>query len=294
MLKSLTGLLRLISRVPLKRLHAAGGFLGWLAYRVAPPYARRVRQNLQASGVCSSPEEFREVLQASVREAGKGVVELAKIWFAPDDEVDRLVVECRGWEQVERARGEGRGVIFLTPHLGCFELAAFYGARRLPLTVLYRPPRYRWIEHLLAAARARHQMRLAPANLQGVRMLYRALRRGEAVGLLPDQAPTLGGGAWATFFDRPAYTMTLPRKLQTRIGAAVILAFAERLPEARGYRLLLESLSTEELSEERLNAAIELLVRRHPEQYLLWGYNRYKKVSSRRSRRTYFSRRERR
>jgi lauroyl/myristoyl acyltransferase len=73
-----------------------------------------------------------------------------------------------------------------------------------------------------------------------------------------------------------------------------MLAFAERLPGGQGYRLLLDSLGTEDLTEERLNQAIEALVRRHPEQYLLWGYNRYKKVSSRRSRGTYVSRRERR
>jgi lauroyl/myristoyl acyltransferase len=57
--------------------------------------------------------------------------------------------------------------------------------------------------------------------------------------------------------------------------------------------LLLDSLGTEDLTEERLNQAIEALVRRHPEQYLLWGYNRYKKASSRRNRGTYVSRRKR-
>jgi len=159
--------------------------------------------------------------------------------------------------------------------------------------VLYRPPKYRWLEPLLTAGRSRWQLRIAPANLKGVRMLYRALERGEAIGLLPDQAPTLGSGAWAMFFDRPAYTMTLPSRLQCASGAAVILAFAERLPDGRGYRLLVDSLGSEDLTEERLNQAVEGLVRRHPEQYLLWGYNRYKKVSSRRSRGTYVSRRKR-
>ena len=65
--------------------------------------------------------------------------------------------------------------------------------------------------------------------------------------------------------------MTLPKRLQSASGAAVILAFAERLPDGLGYRLLLDSLGTEDLTEERLNQAIEALVRRHPEQYLLWG-----------------------
>jgi KDO2-lipid IV(A) lauroyltransferase len=290
----LIALLRLIGRIPLKRLHAFGAALGWLVYWLVPAYARRLRQNLRASGVCSSPEKYRSLLRSVIKETGKAGAEGVKIWFGADQEVERLMIECRGWDQVETARSRGRGIIFLAPHLGCFELAALYVARRLPLTVLYRSPKYRSLEPLFTAGRARWQMKLAPAKLKGVRMLYRALERGEAVGLLPDQAPTLGGGAWAEFFGRPAYTMTLPRKLQRASGAAVIMAFAERLPDGRGYRLLLDSLGTEDLTEERLNQAIEALVRRHPEQYLLWGYNRYKKVSSRRSRGTYVSRRERR
>lgn len=290
----LIGLLRALGRLPLKRLHSFGALFGWLAFWFVPAHARRVRQNLHLSGICPSPERYRSLVRSVVRETGKAGAEILKVWFGPDEEVERLVIECRGWDQVETAQSDGRGVIFLTPHLGCFELAALYGARRLPLTVLYRPPKYRWLGPLFNAGRARWHLRVAPADLKGVRMLYRALERGEAIGLLPDQAPTLGGGRWTHFFDRPAYTMTLPNKLQRASGAALIMAFAERLPEGRGYRLLLDSLPTENLTEDRLNRAIEALVRRYPEQYLLWGYNRYKKVSSRRRRGSYASRRERR
>ena len=290
----LIAVLRILGKIPLKRLHAFGAALGWLVYWLAPAHARRLRQNLRSSGVCSSPEEYRRVLRSVIRETGKAIAEVMKIWFGADEDVERLVIECQGWDHVETARRAGRGIIFLTPHLGCFELCAFYGARRFPLTVIYRPPNYSWLEPIFTAGRAHWQLTLAPANLKGVRMLYKALERGEAVGLLPDQAPTLGGGAWAEFFGRPAYTMTLPRKLQRASGAAVIMAFAERLSNGRGYRLLLESLPTEDLTEGGLNRAVEELVRCHPEQYLLWGYNRYKKVSSRRRRGSYLSRRERR
>ena len=106
-------------------------------------------------------------------------------------------------------------------------------------------------------------------------MLYRALARGEAVGLLPDQAPGVGEGVWADFFGRPAYTMTLVTRLQRVSDAAVIMAFAERLHDGRGYRLHLEPLATGDLDEAGLNRAIEAQVRRCPAQYL-WSYNRYK------------------
>jgi KDO2-lipid IV(A) lauroyltransferase len=271
----LIGLFRVLGRVPLAWLHRAGAALGWLVYWVSPTYAARLRQNLYASGVCGDAAACRPLLKTAVAEAGKSVTELLAVWFGDDARVERLVVECERWHVVEAARARGNGIIFLTPHLGCFEISAQYGAQRMPLTVLYRPPKLAWLEPLMIAGRSRWQAVVAPANLRGVRLLYRALARGEAVGLLPDQAPGVGEGVWADFFGRPAYTMTLVRRLQQVSGAATIMAFAERLPEGGGYRLHLEELPGDGLDAAALNRAIEMQVRRCPGQYL-WSYNRYK------------------
>lgn len=268
-------LLRALAQLPLAWLHRAGVALGWLIYGCSPTYRRRLRENLLASGVCPDEASCRRLLRQAIAEAGKGVAELPALWFGPEEGISRLVVECRGWEQVEAARAAGRGIVFLTPHLGCFEICALYGAQRLPLTVLYRPPKLAWLEPLMVAGRARTRATVVPANLKGVRALYRALARGEAVGLLPDQAPGAGEGVWVGFFGRPAYTMTLARRLAQTSGAAVILAVAERLPQGRGYRLHFEELAAQSLDEAALNRAIEQAVRRWPAQYL-WSYNRYK------------------
>jgi KDO2-lipid IV(A) lauroyltransferase len=77
--------------------------------------------------------------------------------------------------------------------------------------------------------------------------------------------------------------MTLPRKLQRASGAALMMAFGERLPEGKGFRLHFEPLAAQNFDEEKLNQAIESLVRRYPEQYY-WNYNRYKNMSRRRAR----------
>jgi KDO2-lipid IV(A) lauroyltransferase len=271
----LVALFRLLARLPLSWLHGTGAALGWLVYWASPTYSSRLRENLHGSGVCAGEAQCAPLLRAAVAAAGKGVIELIAVWFGDDEKVARLVVECSRWDVVESARARGDGIIFLTPHLGCFEISALYGAQRMPLTVLYRPPKQAWIEPLMAAGRSRWHAVVAPANLRGVRMLYKALARGEAVGLLPDQAPGVGEGVWADFFGRPAYTMTLVRRLQQASGASVIMAFAERLPAGRGYRLHLEELAGRGLDEAALNRAVEAQVRRCPEQYL-WSYNRYK------------------
>jgi len=268
-------MLRLAARLRLGWLQGVGAALGWLVYWSSPTYAARLRENLLRSGICGDETACRALLRQAISEAGKGVTELIAVWFGSDDKVASLV-QCDDWNVVESARKNGgKGIIFLTPHLGCFEISALYGAQHLPITVLYRPPKLRWLEPLMIAGRSRWQATVAPANLKGVRMLYKALGRGEAVGLLPDQAPGVGEGRWVDFFGRPAYTMTLVARLQKATGAALIMAFAERLAQGRGYRLHLRSLRPENLDESALNRAIEDLVRICPAQYL-WGYNRYK------------------
>jgi Kdo2-lipid IVA lauroyltransferase/acyltransferase len=262
--------LRLLARLPLRLLHATGATLGWLVYWLSPTYAARMRDNLHLSGI----QDSGRLLPRAVAEVGKGMSEILKIWFGPDAEVAALA-RCDDWATVDSARAKGKGIIFLTPHIGCFEIAALYIVQRLPITVLYRPPKLRWIEPLMIAGRARGGAALAPANFKGVRLLYRALQRGESVGLLPDQTPGGGEGVWANFFGRPAYTMTLLRRLQQTTSATMIMVLAERLPHARGYQLHFSEISGQGFNETELNAAVEAVIRKCPAQYL-WGYNRYK------------------
>ena len=118
--------------------------------------------------------------------------------------------------------------------------------------------------------------------------MMRALRRGEAVGLLPDQVPPQGMGVWADFFGAPAYTMTLAARLAQQSGAPIVLAWCERLPDGRGFHLRLSRLAEPlpaqgedaqalQLAQaEVINRAMEQLIQQCPQQYL-WGYNRYKR-----------------
>ena len=76
----------------------------------------------------------------------------------------------------------------------------------------------------------------------GVRQMLRALKRGETVGLLPDQVPPDGMGVWVPFFGQPAYTMTLAARLVQQTGAAVGLLWTERLPGGQGYVVHAEAL----------------------------------------------------
>lgn len=269
-------LLRQFARIPLPLVHLLGIVVGWGMYLGSRKYAGRIRANLRSSGACSCEAAFRQLLRRCIGEAGKAMLETFVIWFRPYPEVLDLVRECRGWEHVEAGLAAGNGIIFLTPHLGCFEITSLYYAQHHPLGVLYRPPRKPWLAPLIESGRERGQIRLAPTTLKGVRGLLQTLKRGQAIGILPDQVPSTGEGEWANFFGRPAYTMTLVSKLAKTSGAAILMAFGERLPYGYGYLLHIEPVPTEGVaSVAALNSAIEAVVRRRPEQYL-WSYPRYK------------------
>jgi KDO2-lipid IV(A) lauroyltransferase len=268
----LVNLFRFLSHLPLPALHAIGSMLGWLVYLASPTYRRRLKENITRAGHGAH-------LHAAIAEAGKNVMELPFVWFADPKRVLPLAV-CEDWSAVDAALARGRGIIFLTPHLGCFEILAQGFAARQPLTVLYRPPRKEALKPLVEGARARENLALAPANLAGVRILLKALKNNQPIGLLPDQVPQNGEGVWADFFGKPAYTMTLPAKLQQMSGAPIVLAYARRLPRGAGYRLNF-SLFEENLGEtpeqqaRAINAAMEKLIAQCPAQYF-WSYNRYK------------------
>lgn len=269
-------LFRILSKLPLAWLHAAGFVLGWLAWLSSPTYRRHMRENMVLALGVAEADRLRS---AAIAEAGRQALELPRIWLRPLAETAKLVVAVSGWELVEAATREGRGILYLTPHLGCFEVTAQYLSTYAPITVLYRPPKQAWLQAMIEAGRAREQLHLAPADLSGVRSLLKALKRGQAVGMLPDQAPRSGEGRWLDFFGRPAYTMTLAGRL-TETGASVIMVWAERLPAGAGYHFHLQAPtqpicgSIDERAQQ-INQQIEQLVRQCPQQYL-WGYNRYK------------------
>ena len=266
-------LFRLGGHLPLWLLHAVGVVLGWLSFLVSGTYRRRLLAHARQAGMPPA------VARRSVGEAGKLVTELPRLWLGAP-----VPVTWQGAEHIDAAIDSGRGLLFLTPHLGCFEITAQAYARRFgaahPMTVLFRPARKAWLQALVAGARQRPGLHTAPTTLGGVKQLIKALKAGEAVGLLPDQVPPQDMGVWSPFFGREAYTMTLSARLAHAGQACVLLSWGERLPLGRGYvvhvRPLAEPLSTDAaVAAAQINRAMETLVRESPAQYL-WSYDRYK------------------
>ncbi len=281
-------LLRGVARCPLRLLHGLGTGLGWAAYALSPSYRQRLNANAALAGVGEADRK------ASIGAAGRMSMETPRLWLRAHDAPIADPVRWEGAEHIEGVIERGCGLVLLTPHMGSFEVAAQayaerFGARQ-PITVLYRPARKQLLRELQETARARPHLGTAPATLAGVRLLMRALKRGETIGLLPDQVPPEGMGVWAPFFGRDAYTMTLAAKLARQSGAEVLAIWGERLPRGAGYVVRTMPLPEPLASAETLpahaeavaladataiNRSMEALIRQAPSQYL-WGYHRYK------------------
>ncbi len=267
-------LFKLLSALPLWLLHGLGVGLGWLAFLGSGVYRKRFLANAKQAGIGWSQ------WLVAIGESGKLVTELPRLWMGRP-----VAVIWEGETHVEAALALGKGVVFLTPHLGCFEITAQAYAQRFgqnaqPMTVLFRPPRQAWLRQLVSGARVRPGLKTAPTSLGGVKQMITALKQGESLGLLPDQVPPLGMGLWSPFFGQTAYTMTLSARLARQTGATVLLAWGERLSWGRGYRVkvipLIEPLTADAAQAvSAINRAMETLIRRCPQQYL-WGYARYK------------------
>ncbi|MEO5795208.1 MAG: lysophospholipid acyltransferase family protein [Rhodoferax sp.] len=271
-------LFRWSAHLPLAVLHLLGALLGWLAYLASPTYRKRFNENVAQAGI--PPRQARR----AIAEAGKLATELPWLWLRP--RAQKLPkIAWQGVEHLEAALALGKGVVFMTPHVGSFEVvpqahAARFSEKYGAMTILYKPSKFAWLDDLLKAARSAPGLEAAPTTTGGVRMILKSLKQGRVVGMLPDQVPGEGQGVWAPFFGRPAYTMTLALRLARQSGAPMLVALGDRLPWGRGYVIHVHPLQIpldqgDTVAATALNAAMEDLIRQRPGMYL-WSYARYK------------------
>jgi Kdo2-lipid IVA lauroyltransferase/acyltransferase len=275
----LHALIALVGRLPLRHLHALGALLGRAVRALNNRECRVSRRNLE---LCLPELEagVRERLLAqSLVEDGRTLFETCLLWTRPQAENLALIREVEGEALFRAALSSGRGLIVAAPHLGNWELLNQYLAAQAPVSIVYRPPRQRFVELLLRRVRQHPGVTQVRAEAAGVRQLFRDLKAGGMLGILPDQQPKQGEGEHAPFFGLPALTMSLVSRLLERSEAALLFAFAERLPDAQGFRIVFLAPPEGIAGSGRqalaaLNAGVEACVRRALPQYQ-WGYKRF-------------------
>lgn len=268
-----------VGRLP-GRLRTALAELGawfWAAferreYRVARRNLTLIRPDL---GPARRESETRAVLHATAI----NFFDTLAVWsHRPETNLARIVSR-QGEAHFHAALAAPAGLIIAAPHYGNWELLNQYLAAHTRIAIVYRPPESAIADALLRRVRRGGAIDQVRAEAAGVRQLFRALKAGGVVGILPDQQPKSGDGVFAPFFGKSALTMTLIQRLAARTGAQVLFAFTERRPDGR-YSLHFEPADPTVAAPDpvraagALNAGVEAIVRRDFRQYQ-WTYKRY-------------------
>jgi KDO2-lipid IV(A) lauroyltransferase len=274
-------LLRFFALLPLPLNHKLGSLVGLLIF-LLPTRARKVTlTNLSLCFPDMPEKERKQLAKKSLKETGKSLTEMGPFWLWNKKRLCRLIRQVSGLEVLQQAVQKDKGILFLTPHLGAWEITTLYYSGKHPLTCLYRPPKIQALEPLIRNARERFGVKLEPINAQGIRSIYRALARKETVGILPDQDPGKNAGIFAPFLGVEANTMVLASRMVQKTGAQVIFVFAERLAHGKGYHLHFLEGPAEiydeqiEVSATAMNRGVETCIAMKPEQYQ-WSYKRFK------------------
>lgn len=267
---------RTLGLLPLSSLQRLGSLLGWVGWMVPGTYKKRAVRNM----AFAYPQASTALQRQSLQQLLQMFLELPYLWAPRNAQRLQSLVTCDAWPLIEQILAEGRGLILISPHIGCFEMLGPIYSQRHPAAVIFKEPRMQWLGDLIHRIRLSPQLTLVPANQKGVKGLVRTLMRGQTIGFLPDQVPADGDGVYAPFFGQPAYTITLVQRMQSLRQTPIFTVGLERLDHGRGYHFhvvpMLNPLSEDPVTAAtEMNAALEEMIRRMPSQYL-WGYNRYK------------------
>jgi KDO2-lipid IV(A) lauroyltransferase len=193
--------------------------------------------------------------------------------------LNSLISAVEGFDPLQQALDQRRGILVLAPHFGNWELFALHFGR-YRFVALYDRPKQAGLEKMLVASRQRTGAVLLPIGTGGVRTVLATLKAGNPVSILPDQVPGRGAGVYAPFFGQPALTMRFAHRLIQATDPLVVLGACCR--EADGFRIRFLPVGPGvyaeqvETSAAAMNEAIEELVRTDPSQYQ-WEYKRFKR-----------------
>jgi KDO2-lipid IV(A) lauroyltransferase len=275
----LRALFILLGHLPLPLLHGLGVLVGRLAWYVPNDLKRVTLLHLDLC-LAELPEADRETIaKTSLIHMAKAVAEAPAIWFGPKARLLSWLDDADARRQLLGILADNKGAIILCPHIGSWELAGMFCASVGRITSLYKPQGGS-VDPVILEGRSRLGAQLVPTTGGGVKSLLQALKAGQMVGILPDQDPPWGAGAFAPLFGLPAHTPELVTRLASRTGAPVWFCYAERLGHGSGYRFHMTPAPSQVDDPVRgvaaLNQGIESVLTHLPEQYW-WSYKRYRR-----------------
>jgi KDO2-lipid IV(A) lauroyltransferase len=277
---AISAVMRLFSWITPRAAEYIAPFLAAIVWYSVPRLRRVTRMNLNAVYPQLDSTQRKKIGRASMTHYARGLFEAGMLWHWPLERVNKLFDEAQGFEVVQEAIDAGEGMIVAAPHCGSWEMLNLYLHSKGEAAILYKPSKFPEIDAILTDKRRRGGAEMVPATASGLRRMYKLLKEGLYVALLPDQEPSRGSGGFAPFFGIEALTGVLLPRMAQRTGAPVIFAVCERRKGGRYCVHLFksdESIYSGNMREALtvVNQGIEKCIEVDREQYL-WAYKRFR------------------
>ena len=275
------GLMKLIALLPLSMIQGLGSAFGQFLLLINASSVKNTRTNIQTCFPELSKSEQEQMVKESTINLGKTAMEMSMAWLWPVKKIQTLFTQVEGLEHLENALERKQGVILMAPHLGNWELLTHFFKPYLTMTAMYKPAKIKAMDNFMYETRKRVGIDLAPANNNGVKMLFKTLLKKGVAGVLPDQEPALNSGVFADFYNRPALTGRLISDLAKKTPAALLTCFAMRLDDGT-FKVVIRQANEQircgdpELAAKALNESIEACIQECPSQYQ-WSYKRFRR-----------------
>ena len=274
-------IITVIGKLPVWLLGQIGDKLGLLVWYLAPGARKVTLVNLQMCFPDMNDADRLTLAKQSIRETTRTALEITAAWSQPYDKLLPLITRADNESILDEALNEKKGVVFIVPHFGNWELANFYMANKCDLLAMYKAVESPAIDKLVYRARSQNTEMVA-ADKRGVIALFKALPKGKATGVLPDQEPTVKSGVWVTFFGVTALTPRLVSKLANDTGSVAIGFGCQRNEDGKSFHVFYEPVEDDfysddiETSAAAMNRCVERIIKRDPKQYQ-WEYKRFKR-----------------
>jgi KDO2-lipid IV(A) lauroyltransferase len=276
-------LLKLLEWLPLPLARGVAGGVSRALYALTPRWRSAAWGNLELALPELTPSQRQRVIRGVYGNLGRVLLSIARMPRLSASNIGEWI-EYEGLEHFQSARRRGRGVLFMTAHLGNWELSAFAHALfGHPMHVMVRPLDNPWLDRLVQRYRRLSGNQTISKHDAG-RKVLRALRDNQAVGILIDQNTAGEDAVFVDFFGHPASATRSFVRLARSSGAAVIPGFALWRPDTGRYCLrFYPPLELADPPEDEDGVAdtqlcqrfIETVIREHPDQWL-WIHRRWK------------------
>jgi KDO2-lipid IV(A) lauroyltransferase len=277
-------MVKTMGALPRPMAHAAGISVAMATYRLHGRLRRVGMRNLEIAFPAKSPKERRKILRGVFAGMGRHLAEFCRFPKYTRENLHDIAV-YEGFEALEEARKQGKGILFLTGHFGAWEVGSFahslYGH---PIKIVVRDLDNPLVDALVRRYRTLHGNETVD-NREFLRGLLSAMRAGETVGILMDTNMTPPQGVFVDYFGVAACTASGLARVARKTEAAVIPAYTIWDPQLRKYKICFEPpIALTRTDDPEADAvantalftkALEKIARRHPDQWL-WVHRRWK------------------